>query len=315
MSAHVVIGGGVAGLHHVRVLGALGRTAQLLDVTQPDFDRSRCAALEAADHDTIWHICTPTRTHLDEVRKLIAAAPQPRIILEKPIGRPGESMSFRACTEKADIVVQNQYSYAHIVKTLVQMAGEAARAGPLRIDIFFQKKRAGDGRFLDTDRQALGYEGFHQLAIGLRLVEELRGVEAARAFAVSARLSLRGCDADCFDLGLDADGIQMRLSSILDRHPRSARVGLTDRSGQRVTLHFETNRWLTDQPRQLHAIRAADDEFLFEEDLMHTGVLACLSALQSRDLIAIGRNQTRALEIEALLDKAYEAAVASIRHA
>jgi Oxidoreductase family, NAD-binding Rossmann fold len=314
VSTHVVIGDGVAGRHHLRVLRALGRSARVLDIAQPDFNRACRAVLDAADGEEIWHVCTPTRTHLDYVRTLVAAAPRPRIILEKPIGRPGESEAFRSCAEQADIVVQSQYGYARVVEALVRLAGEGLRTGPLAIGVVFRKDRAGGGRFVDADRHALGYEGFHQLAIGLRLVEALRGNAAARAFAGSARLSLNRCDVTGFDLGLEADGVRMELSSVLDRDPRSASVGLTDQTGRRLALHFETDRWRTDQPRQLHAIHAQEEEFLIEEDLMQTGVLTCLSALERRDMAGIARNQARALEVEALLDRASEAAGASLHY-
>lgn len=304
MSAHVVIGGGVAGRHHLRVLRALGRSVRLLDISQPGFERARRAVLDAADGEEIWHVCTPTSTHLDYLRTLLAAAPRPRIILEKPIGRPGESEAFRCCAEQADIVVQSQYSYARVVEALARLAGKEARTGPLAIGVIFSKKRANNGRFIDADRHALGYEGFHQLAIGLRLLEALRGCAAARAFAGSARLSLSRCDAAGFDLGLNADGVRMELSSVLNRDPRRARVGLTDQTGRRLALHFEMECWRTDQPRQLHAIHAQEEVLLIEEDLMQTGVLTCLSALERRDTVGIARNQARALEIEALLDRA-----------
>jgi hypothetical protein len=302
----------VAGRHHLRVLHALGRVTRLLDIAQPDFDGAHRAVLRSADGDEIWHVCTPTPTHLDCVRTLIAAVPRPRIILEKPIGRPGESKVFQACAEQADIVVQSQYNYARVVEAMVRLAGEEARTGPLEIGVVFRKKRAGDGRFVDGDRHALGYEGFHQLAIGLRLVEALRGVAATRAFAGFARLSVRRFDAAGFDLSLEADGVRMELSSALDRDPRSAVVELTDRTGRRVALHFETNRWRTDQPRQLHAIYVEQEEVLIEEDLMQTGILTCLCALEYENITGIARNQVRALEIEALLDRASEAAGVSL---
>lgn len=298
----------MAGSHHLRVLDALGRSARLLDIAQPAFDSARRAVLESVDGEEIWHICTPTHTHLDCVRTLIATVPRPRIILEKPIGRPGESKIFRACAERADIVVQSQYGYAHVVEAMVRLVGQEAWSGPLAIALVFRKKRTGDGRFTDHDRYALGYEGFHQLAIGLRLVEALRGFAAARAFAGSSKLSIRRFDASGFDFGLEAEDVYIGLSSTLDCGPRTAVVELRNQTARRLALHFETDHWRTNQPRQLHAIYHEQEEILIEEDLMQTGILTCLGALERRDTTGIARNQARALEIEALLDRVSEAA-------
>lgn len=305
MSAHIVIGGGVAGRHHLRVLRALGRGAvHLLDIADPDFERQHQTTWDAANGDEIWHVCTPTHTHLDYVKRLAEAMPRPRIILEKPIGRPGESAVFCRHIEQADIIVQSQYGYARVVDAFLRVAGEAAHDGPLAIDITFCKKRSTGGRFEDPDRRALGYEGFHQLAIGLRLIETLRGAAAASTFAGSARLALRRFDPAGYDLELEAGAVRMSLSSILDREPRSARVALEGRYGPRVALFFETDRWHTGQPRQLHAIHAAGEEILIEEDLMRTGIETCVSALERGDGAGLARNHARALEIEALLDRA-----------
>lgn len=300
-----MIGGGVAGRHHQRVLGALGRdNVRLLDIADPDFDCRWRAAMDSADGGEIWHICTPTHTHLDYVRRLTEVATWPRIILEKPIGRPGEREAFRQYAKRADIMVQSQYGYARVLEAFVCLAGEAIPAGPLEIEIAFCKKRSSCGRFEDPDRRALGYEGFHQLAIGLRLIEALRSAATASAFAESAHLALRHCDSSGYDLYLEADTVRMSLSSELDREPRSGRVALLGKCGPHIALFFETDRWCADQPRHLHAINSAGDEMLIEEDLMLTGIATCLSALERRDRAGIARNQARAMEIEALLDRA-----------
>jgi hypothetical protein len=311
MSAHIVIGGGVAGRHHLRVLRELGRdSVRTLDIADPDFDCRWRAALDAADGREIWHICTPTQTHLDYVGRLTEAVTWPRIILEKPIGRPGEREAFRQHAKQADIMVQSQYSYARVVEAFARLAGETVPAGPLEIDIVFCKKRSSCSRFEDPDRRALGYEGFHQLAIGLRLIEALRGAAAASAFAESTYLALRRCDPAGYDLCLEVDAVRMSLSSVLDREPRSARVALKGRCAPHVALFFETDRWCADQPRQLHAINSAGNEMLIEEDLMLTGIATCLNALERRDRAGIARNQARAMEIEALLDRAARAMLA-----
>ncbi|MCG8023588.1 MAG: hypothetical protein JAZ02_06350 [Candidatus Thiodiazotropha endolucinida] len=305
MSGHVVIGGGVAGRHHLRVLSDLGRDAvQLIDIADPDYERRWRNVVDAISGEEIWHVCTPTHTHLDYLSLLGEVSPQARVILEKPIGRPGESTAFIHQMKRVDVMVQSQYGYARVVDAFAHFARDSTQDGPLEIDIAFSKKRYSDGRFEDPDRCAFGYEGFHQVAIGLRLIEIFRGELAARLFADTARLAIRRSDLSGYEFEMEANAVRMSLSSVLDREPRSSRITVKGSDGREIALSFETDRWCTGQPRQLHSIHVSGGEMLIEEDLMRTGIETCLNMLEEGDRRGIARNQARALEIEMLLDKA-----------
>lgn len=177
----------------------------------------------------------------------------------------------------------------------------------LDIDISFCKKRSTSGRFEDRERSSLGYEGFHQIAIGLRLIELINGRVALDSFIESASLKLTHCNAQGFSLIMKTDEIQLSLCSVLNSDPRRSNVSFIENKTRRMSLDFETDQWCTDQPRQLHLIDTDGDSILVEEDLMEIGIAACVDALERMDEAGIARNQARAMEIELILDRAWNA--------
>lgn len=309
MTRHIVLGAGVAGRHHIRVLSErrLG-VGIVLDASHDGFAQKWKQALATEPGDTLWHICTPTETHLPYLREVLTARPSAALIVEKPIGRPGDANAFSRLADGAAVMVQNQYSYAHVVAALAKAAGGAASSGPLRIEISFAKRRDNPGRFEDQERKALGYEGFHQLAIALRLIEMLRGPDSASAFASSAPLLTASNGASGYRLHFATSGLEAVLESRLDSASRSANIKIIARGGEPTSLSFETVDWFTGSPRQTHVIHARGQEFILEEDLMDTGIAACVAAISTRDTREILSNQRRALAIEGMLDRACAAA-------
>lgn len=295
MTCHVVLGDGVAGRHHQRVIRSAGRTVlAVADNGQANFAEAWRRLLRVAPPETIWHICTPTNSHLAYLGQILAARPGAPIILEKPIGRPGEKRLFRRLVAKAPVVVQSQYSYARVVEPLRDILASWRQDRPLTIKIDFGKQRPLDGRFIDADRGVFGYEVFHQLALGVRILR----ADGARLRVVDARLGPRAGH-----VRLAAGKHRLELSSDLDSSHRYARICVLS-DGQQAELAFEATHWFTGTPRQTHLLSTRGAETVFEEDLMYTGILAGVDALERLDWGRIRENQSLATSIETLLDAA-----------
>jgi predicted dehydrogenase len=307
VTRHIVIGAGVAGHQHIRVLAETGRElAAVLDLAQDRFAHALREALEREPDNTIWHICTPTDTHLAYLRLLLGQRPQAPIILEKPIGRKGDLSEFAALTNGRPVVVQSQYNHAVVIALLAsQVSG--SEAAPLAIELDFAKRRHSGGRFVDRDRRAIGYEGFHHFAIVLRIVEAARGDAGRCAFAQHAQVLRASNDACGYELVLEHDGVRARLGSRLDEDGRSSRIAVAHGSDAPTLLSIENDLWYTGAVRQTHLLAGPKIEAIFEEDLMQTGLNACIAALSTGDRRAVRQNQRRAVEIEQLLDRAQTA--------
>lgn len=309
MSRHIVIGNGVAGQHHIRVLSNIGRAVSLvLDASQCGFAGAWHRALATETSDVIWHICTPTDTHMLYLQQLLQTHPTAKVIVEKPIGCPGESTIFSAVAVGSSVMVQNQYSYSHTLVALTNLMNNEKHSEFLKIEISFEKFRHTVNRFEDRQRFAIGYEGFHHFAIALRLIENMKGLDVAEDFSRTAQFKIVSNGLDGFYISLFTANIEVNLRSRLDVEQRQSKIEIFNNSGSIARLFFETNDWFTGMPRQTHLINTVDNDVIFEEDLMSTGIEACVHALTYRNTVVVARNQQRAIEIEYLLDRACEKA-------
>lgn len=176
--AHVcVVGHGVVGSLHTRLLVGLGHTVSVVEpntaVALPDGVAAWRSVDEVPPHSVdVWLVCTPTEDHLRTLVRVLAVDPAARVVLEKPACRTaeiGRLKTVMAAHPRARIAVMDQYRrsavVARVAKTLRTMApGEPIR----RIRVAFSKDRRLDvsrGRFVDRDHGVFGYEWHHMLAI------------------------------------------------------------------------------------------------------------------------------------------------------
>ncbi|WP_017624181.1 Gfo/Idh/MocA family oxidoreductase [Nocardiopsis chromatogenes] len=183
-----VVGHGVAGRLHERLLTGLGYAVSVVDPALGPQDTGACAHRRVADAVggravDAWSICTPTSTHVHVLSEVLDADPRARIVVEKPVCRPRELPRFRALLADhpgARAVVMNQYRHAHAMAVLRSVLKGPAAEYPLQaLRVGFGKDRREDiaaGRFVDRDHGIFGYEWLHMLAlVGGVLPEEAFG--------------------------------------------------------------------------------------------------------------------------------------------
>ncbi|MFI0976929.1 Gfo/Idh/MocA family oxidoreductase [Streptomyces sp. NPDC021093] len=175
-----VIGYGVAGRLHHRLLAAMGMSVSVVD---PDA-RTRgalapscpgAATVEELPADLrvdIWSVCTPTAAHIGAVAAVLARDPDARILVEKPACRSWEGPELTALLgayDRARLVVMNQYAHAKAPAMLQAVHAEFAPRHPVTaVRVAFSKDRREDiaaGRFVDLDYGVFGYEWLHMLAV------------------------------------------------------------------------------------------------------------------------------------------------------
>ncbi|MDA2806857.1 Gfo/Idh/MocA family oxidoreductase [Nocardiopsis suaedae] len=183
-----MVGHGVAGRLHERVLTGLGYAVSVVDPAlgaQEAGGRAHRRVAEAAGGRPVdaWSVCTPTSTHVSVLAEVLAADPGARVVVEKPACRPRELPRFRALLAdhpRARAVLMNQYRHAHAMAVLRSVLKGPAAAYPLQtLRVGFGKDRREDiaaGRFVDRDHGIFGYEWLHMLAlVGGVLPEESFG--------------------------------------------------------------------------------------------------------------------------------------------
>lgn len=177
-----VVGHGVAGRLHERLLSRLGFTVTVVDpVTEVlpadahPTEAPRYRRIADVPHDTpvdVWSVCSPTATHLRTVAEVLDRDPAARLLVEKPVCRSGEGPVLAALLrryERSRLVVMNQYRHAQAVPVLRAMKDELAPGYPVSgVRVGFGKDRREDiaaGRFVDHDYGVFGYEWLHMLAL------------------------------------------------------------------------------------------------------------------------------------------------------
>jgi|GEM_PF-1196266 len=116
-----------------------------------------------------YDICTPGHARVEVLRVLSALDPQANILIEKPICDFKDIQSIQDILQDhlGRIAVNENYASSNVT---VAVRNEIAARGipPARLIIESTKHRGTDnlnGRYLDTQLGALGYEGTHLLAI------------------------------------------------------------------------------------------------------------------------------------------------------
>lgn len=171
-----VIGYGVAGRLHHRVLTDLG---WLVQVVAPESPRFRSIThIPCTPKVDLWVICTPTRIHLDSLRTVLTRDPEALVILEKPACSAGQIDALRTLMAKfpaARLRIVSQYNQSHALTVLADAMRRRPGEQHRRIEVAFTKDRRPDiarGRFVDREHGVFGYEWLHMIAVLNRLLPE-----------------------------------------------------------------------------------------------------------------------------------------------
>jgi len=170
-----VVGGGRIGLLRASLLARMGHEVTIVDPhldpravpwpTSPD--------LAGAPADpAVWIIATPTATHLDRLREIVARCPDAAVLVEKPVCSPEQLDALRALiAEHPGVVLEVASQYQDSVA--IRALGHEARIRPRHaLTVSFVKDRRPDearGRFTDRIAGVLGYEWPHLYAIARAL--------------------------------------------------------------------------------------------------------------------------------------------------
>ncbi|QOL13596.1 Gfo/Idh/MocA family oxidoreductase [Dickeya dianthicola] len=174
----VVVGYGVAGRMHARILADEGACISIVDPkfqNLPGMEQAKCinqlppSIIKSAD---IWSVCTPTSEHLSCVREILKFNPKANIYLEKPACQANEINELIELNNdypSARIAVVDQYSHTTVLSSFLKIIRKYEPSEPIhRIEIQFHKDRSQDiekGRFVDRSYGVLGYEWLHMLSV------------------------------------------------------------------------------------------------------------------------------------------------------
>lgn len=179
-----VVGLGVAGRLHHRLLTGLGATVSVVDPAAdprllPFPVAARVEDVPELPPVDVWSVCTPTAAHVPTVAAVLDRDPGARLLVEKPVCRSWEGprlAALLAAHEGARLVVMNQYAHAEAPALLRAVKDEYAPRHPVEaIRVAFGKDRRQDiaaGRFVDHDYGVFGYEWLHMLALLGRFLPE-----------------------------------------------------------------------------------------------------------------------------------------------
>ncbi|MBJ3811767.1 Gfo/Idh/MocA family oxidoreductase [Streptomyces flavofungini] len=172
-----IVGYGVAGQLHHRLLGGLGVRVSVVDPAAARLAPSLPAYARIEDvprHPPVdvWSVCTPTAAHVETAAAVLDRDPSARLLVEKPVCRSWEAPDLSALLAKYDesrLVVMDQYAHATAPDILRAAREEWAPGHPIdAVRVAFGKDRRADiasGRFVDRDYGVFGYEWLHMLAL------------------------------------------------------------------------------------------------------------------------------------------------------
>jgi hypothetical protein len=201
----VRVGDGSVAFWHEKKLRALG--IETLGIIDPDPVKQKKAAnrginvftslVQAAENRPFfWDICCPTKYHLEVIREIIEIDNQANIIVEKPVCYycEIEKMSELLKGFKGKLVVNENYISSLVtqkIKELIRYLGVT----PHRVVSEMTKDRSNDfinGRFLDNEFYAFGYEGSHIVTNVLALGEKYLPREIGKIFYEDLYIDING---------------------------------------------------------------------------------------------------------------------------
>jgi hypothetical protein len=169
-----VVGAGRAGRLRASLLTGMGHAVTLVD---PRLDPRRealpaCLDIACAPDPDVWIVATPTETHLDRLREIVARCPDAAVLLEKPACSPAQLGGLRDLLARHPSValeVASQYRDSVAIRVLAHEA--RVRPGHALTVSFVKDRRPDEARGRSTDRIAgvLGYEWPHLHAVARAL--------------------------------------------------------------------------------------------------------------------------------------------------
>jgi predicted dehydrogenase len=179
------VGNGIISKIHQEKLDKLGvRLAAVVDTNSTRCREAICQGyrvltdLREASYleFDFWDICVSTSNHFHVMEQILSLDPKAKILVEKPICYSNEiSILLDLLTDKQDqIVINETYCSSQVVHKVAQLICEL-QFTPERIVVEMSKNRVVDvkqGRFLDLNLGALGYEGSHLLTVVAQLGQE-----------------------------------------------------------------------------------------------------------------------------------------------
>jgi len=173
-----VVGYGVAGRLHAKILDEGGAVLTILDPKHQDLPKDFRSFTTGVDElpdavargIALWSVCCPTADHIPVLRSILARNPRARILLEKPACQGHEITELTALLashHNARLVIVDQYQHSRALDALRQLIGEVEPDAAIHhIGVTFSKDRTIDiarGRFVDRSYGVLGYEWLHML--------------------------------------------------------------------------------------------------------------------------------------------------------
>lgn len=132
------------------------------------FDSLESAINTIGPETDFWDICTPTNNHYSATKMLLENLENPDILIEKPVCDPKEIPAIMDLILKhpdAKVAVNENYLSSGVNIEVKKILGKYEIKHP-DISIEFSKNRIQDvldGRFLDQELGAFGYEGPHMM--------------------------------------------------------------------------------------------------------------------------------------------------------
>ncbi|WP_175772848.1 Gfo/Idh/MocA family oxidoreductase [Paraburkholderia phenazinium] len=228
-----IIGFGNVGKIHEAAYPRLGCDIVIVDPTAAAGALSDIRMIPAKLRPDLWVVATPTRDHLQTMKRIFERDAHARVLCEKPICEPTQIDTALAMIRErpGQIKINSLYRHSEAVAML------ARRLGGRTIDsvtIEFAKNRyedASKGRFVDLTLGALGYEWFHIATILSML---LREADFRSYVEHDQRFSLVECERYVFSSFRErmttASGISLDLATSVDgiiHHPLPGEIGST----------------------------------------------------------------------------------------
>lgn len=125
---------------------------------------------ETIDYDPdFYDVCIPANKRLEVIKSLCSIKPEANILIEKPVCSYKDAHHIRNIFKdhRGRVVINENYASSNVTSAVLE-AITSRELKPRRLIIESTKHRGLDflqGRFLDAELGALGYEGSHLLAI------------------------------------------------------------------------------------------------------------------------------------------------------
>lgn len=173
-----IIGFGKVGQLHYSRLRTMGMKVIVIEkkikvCRHPFYSSIALVSKELMNNIDIWDICSPTELHVENLLEILKIDSHAKVLVEKPICDINQIdnlvENLLPNYPEAKIVVNSPYKFSKPILLAVDYINNYFKCNKLiNIEIEFTKNRIFDelqGRFIDKNVGALGYEWFHVLTI------------------------------------------------------------------------------------------------------------------------------------------------------